>query len=464
MAILSKEDAKKILEKVISFSKADGIEANLNGNDGGNIRYARNSVSTSGEDSNVSLAVQTYFGKKSGAATINEFDDASLEKVVRRAEELAKLAPENPEFVEPLGPQTYGPDSKTWSEATGKITPDYRAQAAANSMNPAIAKDVTAAGFLEDNRAFSSIMNSKGLFAYNQSTNVDFTVTMRTNDGTGSGWAARNFNDVSKLNTAEASNIAIEKALQSRNAKAIEPGKYTVILEPNAAADLIGLMLNMNARQADEGRSFLSKKGGGTKLGEKIVDERVNIYTDPWNDEVPAPNWVGAPTGGGGGGGGFGGGAAGNTGLARQKMDLIKNGVVANLMYDRYWASQKNVAATAFPGNRIMAGGNASIEDMIKDTKKGILVTRFWYIRPVDPQTLLFTGLTRDSTFYIENGKIKHPIKNFRFNESPVIMLNNLETLGKQMRVANGGFGGGSMLMPAMKIRDFTFTSLSDAV
>ncbi len=448
MAILSKEEAKKILEKVVGFSKADGIEANLNGNDGGNIRYARNSVSTSGEDSNVSLNVQSYVGKKVGSASINEFDDASLEKVVRRAEELSRLAPENSEFMEPLPKQTYGVESKTFIESTANITPEYRAQAAADSMLPASKKDITAAGFLEDSRGFSSLMNSKGAFAYNKTTGVDFTVTMRSNDGTGSGWVARNFNDVSKLNTAEASAIAMEKALQSRNAKAIEPGKYTVILEPNAAADLLGLMLfAMNARQADEGRSFLSKKGGGTKLAEKIVDERVNIYTDPWNEEVPTGNWAG-------------------NGLPRKKMDLIKNGSVANMIYDRYWASLKNAEPTPFPGNRIMEGGTASIEDMIKDTKKGVLVTRFWYIRAVDPQTLLYTGLTRDGTFYIENGKIKHPIKNFRFNESPVIMLNNLETLGKQMRVASGGGpgGGGSSLIPAMKIRDFTFSSLSDAV
>ncbi|MFZ6010383.1 MAG: TldD/PmbA family protein [Bacteroidota bacterium] len=447
MAILSKEEAKKILEKVVSFSKADGCEVNLNGSDNGNIRYARNSVSTSGEDSNVSLSVQSYYGKKSGTATINEFDDASLEKVVRRAEELAQLAPENPEFMEPLPQQTYG-DSKTWSDATAKISPEYRAQAAANSINPAASKDITAAGYLEDNRGFSAMMNSKGLFAYNKGTNVDFTVTMRTNDGTGSGWVSRNFNDVSKLDTADASKIAIDKALMSRNAKAIEPGKYTVILEPAAAGDLINLMLfGMNARTADEGRSYLSKKGGGTKLGEKIVDERVNIYTDPQNDEVPASPWAG-------------------NGLARKKMEIIQGGVVKNLFYDRYWASQKNVEAVPFPGNRIMEGGSASLEDMIKDTKKGILVTRFWYIRAVDPQTLLYTGLTRDGTFFIENGKIKHPIKNFRFNESPVIMLNNLETLGKQARVSGGGGpgGGGSALIPYMKIRDFTFTSLSDAV
>jgi predicted Zn-dependent protease len=438
MAIFSKEEAKRILEKVISFSKADGCQANLNGSNGGNIRYARNTVSTAGENSDVTLAVQSYYGKKSGVATVNEFDDASLEKVVRRAEELARLAPENPEFMEPLPPQQYG-ESKTYAEATAKITPEYRAQAAANSINPAAAKDVTAAGFLEDSYSFAAMANSKGLFAYNQATSVDFTVTMRSSDSTGSGWVRRDFNDVSKLNTAEASKIAIDKALQSRNAKAIEPGKYTVILEPAAASDLLSNMFfNMNARQADEGRSFLSKKGGGTKLNEKIVDERVHIYTDPFHSDVPASPWT-------------------QDGQARKKMPIIQGGVVKNLFYDRYWASQKNVEPVPFPGNVIMEGGNASLEDLIKSTKKGILVTRLWYIRSVDPQTLLYTGLTRDGTFYIENGKIKHPIKNFRFNESPVIMLNNLETLGKQVRVDGD-------LIPYMKIRDFTFTSLSDAV
>ncbi|HNP77864.1 MAG: TldD/PmbA family protein [Cyclobacteriaceae bacterium] len=447
MAIYTKEEAKKILQKVISYSKADGCEANLNGSNGGNIRYARNSVSTAGESSDVTLAVQSYYGKKSGTATINEFDDASLEKVVRRSEELAQLAPENPEFMEPLSQQEYG-ESKTYVEATAKITPEYRAQAAANSINPAAAKDVTAAGYLEDSTNFNSMMNSKGLFAYNKSTGVTFTVTMRTNDGTGSGWVIRDFNDVNKLDTVEASNIAINKAIQSRNAKAIEPGKYTVILEPAASAELLRNMLfGMNARTADEGRSFMSKKGGGTKLGEKIMDERVTLYTDPWNDEVPASPWTG-------------------DGQARKRMDIIKNGVVSNLFYDRYWASNKNVAPVPFPGNAIMEGGTASVEDMIKDTKRGILVTRFWYIRSVDQQTQLYTGLTRDSTFYIENGKIMYPVKNFRFNESPVIMLNNLETLGKQVRVSvDGGPGGGAnFLIPYMKIRDFTFTSLSDAV
>src|SRR6056297_3927187 len=438
MAIYTEEEARKIMEKALSFSTADACEVNLSGSESGNIRYARNTVSTSGHRSNQSLVVQSNFGKKSGTATIDEFDDASLEKVVKRAEELAQLSPENPEFMEPLEQQSYD-EAVNFIEATANITPDYRAEVANSSIVPAKAKDVTAAGFLDDSYGFSAMMNSKGLFAYNKATNVEFTVTMRSNDGTGSGWVTRDYNDITKFDSAEASNIAIDKAVLSREAKAIEPGKYTVILEPAAAGDLIRNMArSLNARTADEGRSFMSKEGGGTKLGEKIVDERVNLWSDPLHPDVPTSTWNGA-------------------GQPLKKTSWIENGVVKNLAYSRYWAEKQGVDPVPFPSNGIMAGGDESLEDMIKGTKKGILVTRFWYIRGVDPQTLLYTGLTRDGTFYIENGEIKFPVKNFRFNESPIIMLNNLESLGQQVRV-NGN------LIPYMKIRDFTFTSLSDAV
>ncbi|WP_419211987.1 TldD/PmbA family protein [Maribacter sp. X9] len=438
MAIYTEEEAKKILEKALSFSKADTCEINLSGTNSGNIRYARNTVTTSGYSSNQSLAVQSSFGKKSGTATIDEFDDASLEKVVRRAEELAQLSPENPEFMEPLGPQEYD-EAISFIEATANVSPEYRAEVAASSITPAAAQDVTAAGYFNDAANFSAMINSKGLFAYNKSTNTDFTVTMRTNDGTGSGWVSRDFNDVSKFDAAAASNTAIDKAVLSREAKAIEPGKYTVILEPAAASDLLRNMFrSLDARSADEGRSFMSAADGKNKLGQKIVDERVTIWSDPLHPEVPTSTWNGE-------------------GQPLKKTMWLENGVVKNLAYDRYWAAQKGVEPVPFPPNAIMAGGDASLEDLIKGTKKGILVTRLWYIRSVDPQTLLYTGLTRDGTFYIENGQIKYPVKNFRFNESPIIMLNNLETLGKQVRIDGN-------LIPYMKIRDFTFTSLSDAV
>jgi len=437
MAIYTKEEARKILEKALSFSSADACEINMGGSESGNIRYARNTVSTAGHQSNQTLAVTSSFGKKSGVATIDEFDDTSLEKVVKRAEELANLSPENPEFMAPLGPQTYA-ESNSFIEATANIKPEYRAQVAAKSIEPASAKDVTAAGFLNDSSGFSAMINSNGLFAYNKSTNVDFTVTMRTNDGTGSGWVTRDFNDITKFDADKAAKIAIDKAVMSREAKAIEPGKYTVILEPAAAADLLGNMAgSFDARTADEGRSFMSKDGG-TKMGMKIVDERVNIWSDPLHPDVPTSTWNGE-------------------GMPLKKMSWIENGVVKNLAYSRYWAEQKGVDPVPFPSNFIMEGGSASLDELIKGTKKGILVTRLWYIRSVDPQTLLYTGLTRDGTFYIENGEIKYPVKNFRFNESPIIMLNNLEELGQQVRIDGN-------LVPYMKVRDFTFTSLSDAV
>lgn len=438
MPILSKDDARALTEKVLGFSQADDCIVNLGGSESGNVRYARNTVTTSGAETNISLGVTSAFGKKTGTATINELDDASLEKVVRRSEELAQLAPENPEYVPPLEPQEYA-ETPTYVEATAGVDPAYRARVAADSIEPASAEDITAAGFFENSDGFSSIANSKGLFAYQRSTDVDFSVTMRTSDGTGSGYVTRDYNDVGKFDSARASQIALDKAIQSRSPRAIEPGKYTVILEPTAGIDLLeNMMYNMDARSADEGRSFLSKAEGQTKVGEKIVGDAVTIYSDPTNPQVPAAAWAG-------------------DGRPRERTVWIEDGVVQNVFYTRFWAQKQGVQATPSPGNFIMEGGDASIEEMIADTRRGILVTRLWYIRTVDPQTLLYTGLTRDGTFFIENGEIRYPVKNFRFNESPVIMLNNVEALGAPQRQSGS-------LVPPMKIRDFTFTSLSDAV
>lgn len=444
MPILSKDEAQALLKKVLSYSKADECEVNLFGSDNGNIRYARNAVSTSGLVSQNTLIVSSAYGKKLGTATINEFDDASLQKVVNRSEELAKLAPENPEFVSFLGPQTYA-ESKTFVPATATITPKQRSAFVEESLKVAKEKKAVAAGFLEDSTGYSAMMNSKGLFAYNTSTNVNFSITVRTEDGKGSGYATRGYNDVTKLDTLKATQIATDKAIKSAAAKAIEPGKYTVILEPAAAAVLLErIIFGLDARQADEGRSFLSKAGGTTRLGEKLMDERVNIYSDPSHPDLPTSPWTG-------------------DGRPQEKIKWIENGVIKNLTYERYWAEKKGVKAIPGPDAIIMEGGSKSLEELIAGTKKGVLVTRLWYIRDVDPQTLLLTGLTRDGTFYIENGKIMHPIKNFRFNESPVIMLNNLEELGKVERTVSVE-SNINYLLPPMKIRDFTFSSLSDAV
>jgi len=442
--ILTEAEAKALMQKVLSYSKADECEVNILGEERGNIRYARNEVSTSGSTINQNLAVQSAFGKRVGVATIDEFDDASLEKVVRRSEELARLAPENPEYMGLMGPQQYL-KVNGFFDSTAKVDPATRATAVAKSLELAREQKLTAAGFLDDYRGYSAMMNSKGLFAYYPSTNVNFSLTVRNEAGTGSGYVIRGYSDYNKLDTAAATRIAIQKCQGSVGARALEPGKYTVILEPTAAAVLLeNIYFAMDARSADEGRSFLSKPGGKTKLGEKIVDPRVTIYSDPTHPELPSSPWSG-------------------DGQPLEKITWIDKGVVKNVPYSRFWAQKKGVKPVPNPSNVIMAGGTASLEDMIKSTQRGILVTKLWYIRSVDPQTLLLTGLTRDGTFYIENGKIKHPVKNFRFNESPIIMLNNLEALGRPERVVSTE-SDQNYLVPPMKIREFTFTSLSEAV
>ena len=441
MANLSESEARSILQKVLALSRADECEVTLGGGRSANLRFARNAVSTSGASERLSLSVTCSFGLRSGSATINEFDDASLARVVRTAEELARLSPENPESVKLPGPQKYLEPAGYFASTAGLTQQDRVRQTAASIAICREAK-LAAAGFLEDSTGFSALANSKGLFAFQRSTGVDFSITARTEDGTGSGYALADFNDASRLDAAAVTRIAARKAAMSKGARAIEPGKYTVILEPAAAGTLISLMVgSMDARSAEEGRSYLSKAGGGTRQGEKLLDERVRLYSDPLNPEVPGSKWT-------------------QDGLPQRRIDWFEGGVVRNLRYSRFWARKKELAEDKVAlggGPTIMAGTDTSLEALIKGVKRGVLVTNLWYIRMVDPQTLLHTGLTRDGTFYVEDGEIRHPLKNFRFNESPVIMLNNLEALGRPTRVKGS-------LIPPMVVRDFTFSSLSDAV
>jgi predicted Zn-dependent protease len=443
MAILSKEDAQSLLKQIIAFSKADECEVTLTGRVGGNIRTALNAVSTAGEISTLNYSVSSTYGKKTGSATGSELDATTMERIVRRSEELAQLAPPNREYIPLLGPQTFA-EATTWNENTASLTPERSAEMVGKSLDATKEAKLIGAGFLENLSNFTATLNSKGLFAYGKSAEVIFTVTTRTPDGLGSGFAARSFADVKDLDTSATTKVAIKKALSSVGAKAIEPGKYTVILEPIAATYLLQNMFRFDARMAEEGRSFLSKKGGGTRLGEKLLDEKITIYSDPFYKDLPAGTWD-------------------TDGLPLEKTYWIQNGVVKNLSTSRFWADKKGVKPIPGPSNIIMEGGTSSIEEMIANTDRGVLVSRMFYIRNVDQQSLLLTGLTRDGTFYIENGKIKFPIKNFRFNESPVIMLNNVEALGKTERTVSVE-GYRSYVIPPIKVRDFTFSSLSDAV
>jgi predicted Zn-dependent protease len=446
--IWTKEQAKALMDRVLSFSKAESTAVNLNGGDRANVRFARNTVTTSGATSGYSLAITSSFGKRSGTVTTAEFDDASLQRAVRNAEEIAKLSPENPEAMPLLGPQTYSPVTAFFDDAA-QASPEWRAGSAATAIDLSKKKEVVSAGFVETQASIRAVANSKGLFAFDRFTSADYNLTARTPDGSGSGWASRSYNELRQLDPGKLAAAAIEKAALSKNPAAIEPGKYTVVLEPAAVADLLAyLLFSANARQADEGRSFFSKKGGGNRTGEQVVGEKVRIISDPAHPLAPAVSFDGE-------------------GLPISKHVWVENGVIKDLFYSRFWAQKMGKDATAGPGNAIMEGGSATMSDLIAGTDRGVLVTRFWYIRPVDPQTILITGLTRDGLFLIEKGKVTRPVKNMRWNESPVVAFNNIDAMSPPERVVSGegiGSGGLSIVCPAARIREFTFSSASDAV
>jgi len=442
---MSRERAEEIIHRIVGFSKADEVSVNLGSGYQTDVRFAANQMSTSGGVITGGVGIQSTVGKKHAVATTNDLSDESLRAVVEKSEALAKLSPDDPEVLPGLGSQTYLPVNG-YFESTANLTPEARAQAALTALGPARkAGDLQAAGFIIVNAGSNALGNSRGLFAYNKSTNANYTLTVRTTDGTGSGWAGAEHPDWNQINFADVAEHAIQKARLSRNPVAIEPGRYTVILEPQAVGDLVQLMGgSLAARSADEGRSAFTKQGGGNKIGEKIVDERVTIFSDPQD-----PQLLGQPYDG--------------QGLPLSRQVWVDNGVLKQLFYSRFWAQKQNKAVTGGPSTFKMQGGSTSLEDMIKSTERGVLVTRLWYLRPVDPRTILFTGLTRDGTFLVENGKITKPIKNFRFNESPLFLLNNLQALGPAIRLA-GTEQGGPIVVPAIKAKDFNFTSLSDAV
>ena len=462
-ALLTRDECEAIARKVLSFATADETRVSINSGLTGNMRFAVNQASTSGDSFDTTVTVRSTFGKRSASSTTNSRDDASLKAVVERAEALARLAPEDVEAMPELGPQTYT-ESPAFSEATASLTAAQRAAAVNAITSVAKAANLVSTGFLEINADVFAVANNKGLFGYHRATTTALTTTIRTPDGTGSGWAGTSMNDFTRVDAAALGRRAADKARRSTNAVAIEPGRYTVILEPTAAGNLIQLIAGaLSARAADEGRSFFSKPGGGNKIGMKVVDERVTLLSDPMDPDTP-----GAPFDG--------------EGLPTTRRVWIEKGIVKTLAYDRYWAQKMGVSASGGGGGRGGGGGGGggfggggglkmlgeehSLDDLIASTQRGILCTRFWYIRPVDQRTLLYTGLTRDGTFLIENGKITRPVKNMRWNESPIFLLNNLEMLGRPERVnaSESLSAGAAIVVPPIKARDFNFTSASDAV
>ena len=454
---LSRDEAKALSDRALAMAKAEETRVTIATSWAGNSRFAGNQITTNGATIDTVVTITSTFGRKRASATTNVVDDASLARTVAFAESLARLSPDDPELMPELGPQQYA-NVNSYFDATANLGSEPRATAVKRAIDAAEATgrsagNVFVAGFLQAGAGAQAIGTSRGLFAYHRATNVSLSTTVRTPDTTGSGWASAAARDWSAIDPASLGRTAATKAVRSRNPKAVEPGMYTVVLEPAATAQLIPQLVGaFNARANDEGRGTFSKSGGGTRLGEKIADERVTIFSDPADPDILAQPF--APDG-----------------LPLRRIVYVENGVLKNFSYDRFWAQKQGKPATGGGGGRggggggggggagvKMLGGTKSVDELIAGCKRGILVTHFFYINALDPRTVLLTGLTRDGTFLIENGKVVQPVKNFRWNESPLLMLNKIEEIGVAQRTNAG------TIMPALRVRDFNFASVSDAI
>lgn len=441
---LSRGEAQELIHKVLELSKADETFVALEGGPFAHLRFANNEVTTSGEVQDVEVTVRCSLGTRTGSAQTNQFDAASLERAVRQAEETARFAPEDPEHMPMLAPQQYT-EIRAWDDAVARLDPAYRAEVARRAIAAAKSGNTVIAGFFTNAARFEAIGNSKGLFGYHRQTSLTYSNTARTPDGTGSGWAGNNDEDLQGFDPAGMAKVAVDKAVRSMQPREIPPGTYTVVLEPSAVADLLLFLgISLDARSADEGRSFFSMKGGGNKIGQRVLNRRIRIYTDPADPRAPAVPF--APEG-----------------LPSRKITWVDQGVLKMLDYSRYWAQKQGKEPTPEPVNLIMEGATGTTEELVRQTRRGVLVTRIWYIRYVDPQTILLTGLTRDGTFLIENGRIAAPVKNFRWNDSPISVFSRVEALSRAARVRPSQAQDFPVVCPAVKTQ-FTFSSLSEAV
>src|SRR5450755_306512 len=459
--MLTKDKAAEIFEQLKKHSTADEVEAMIYGGQFALTRFANNAIHQNVAEENYSISVRAAFDGRTARATTNKFDDESLKRVVQASESLAKVQHPDPDLL-PM------PDAGESSAAaqtrptrhfaqTAGLTPELRADAVEKIVRVATRHKLTTAGIFSSSESVEGIFNSHGLNDWHAQTSSEISITMLAEDS--SGWQKANAPDVTQLDPVALAEISARKAIESASPREIPAGKYTVILEPAAVLDMAGFMFwDFGGLSILDQRSFLNNR-----VGTQIFGANINIW-----DDVEHPLQSGTPFDG--------------EGIPRQRVQLVEKGVVKRLVYARATAEKMKrseykdklgpVAATghgfSLPNEmgeapmNIVFGTPAdpkTVEQMIGSTERGVLVTRLWYIREVDPYEKILTGMTRDGTFYVEDGKVRHGILNFRFNESLIHMLSNVEAMGRPVRAS--GEESFDMVAPAMKVRDFNFTEVT---
>jgi PmbA protein len=458
--MLDPSQAQSIFDRVRKFSSSDQLEILFASTHYALTRFANNTIHQNVAEVNEVASLRVAFDGKTARATTNRFDDESLRRAVQSAESLARVQEPNPDLLPVLSAAeagSNGADPKRWFEQTAAITPAARAEAVSQIVSTAKKNGMTTAGIYSSSQSMDGIINSSGISAFQRRTSAEVSITMLAEDS--SGWQKFNSPDVAEVDHLRLAEIAAQKAGQSRAPEELPPGKYTVVLEPAAVLDLVGFMFwDFGGMAILDQRSFLNNR-----IGTRLFGENITIM-----DDVYHPLQSGAPFDG--------------EGVRRKKVTLVERGTIKNLVYARSTAARMRQSEHAgkvgeievtghgfalpnemgeAPANIVFItpGNEQTLEQMIAGTDRGILITRLWYIREVDPYEKILTGMTRDGTFLIEGGKIQRGIRNFRFNQSLIEMLSGVEAMGQAVRAS--GEESFDMVVPAMKARNFNFTEVT---
>jgi len=447
---LARDEAERRLRDALAAAGAagsDAAEALIEARHESLTRFANNEIHQNVTSANRALTLRVRLGRRLGTAGTNRADRAGLAATAERAVAIARLAPEDPDLPD-LAPPAAPRALDAFVPATAASSPEERADAVGPVLRQAEAQGLNAAGALTASATSFAYANTLGQFAWQPETYAQFTCTVRSPDS--SGWVDRHRRDVRALEAEALGRAAIEKAERSRAPAAIEPGSYTVVLEPNAVAELVSFLavLGLGAQAEQEGRAFLTGK-----LGTRVTGERVTLVDDAYD-----PRGFGRPFD--------------HEGTPRAVMTLIERGIARAVVHDRRTAKRAGVASTGhaspppatdgpLPYSLVLAAGDQTLEQLIAGTERGILVTRFWYNRVVDAKKTLVTGMTRDGTFLIERGKRVRGLRNLRFNESVLGVLERAEAFGREGEPTVFDYSGNCVVAPALRVRDFRFTGVS---
>ncbi len=440
--LMSEDQALSLVESTLKQSQAEGVFVSLSDGESSLSRFSENQITQNISRNRFNLTITSYFGKRSASASTSEEDPEAIATTLRQSEELARIAPEDPEWVPLLEPQPYDRRIPAFDDATATVSPLRRGEMVKQVCEKAAQSGVESSGTLSVSATIRAIGNSLGILASDRTTEADFSLTAKISKG--SSWNRRTAFAIERLPIAEMTEQAIARSLASQSPRKIKPGVYPVIFDAAAFADLLPwLIWNLDARAADEGRSFMSHtdaagKSAGNRVGETMFSPLVQVQRNPAHPLLQAGTFF-------------------DDGLSNNPLDIITKGIPQTLSYSRYWAQQQDKQPTGMMYPIAMTGGEASIADLIAQTQQGILVSRAWYVRYINPRTLEVTGMTRDGTFWIEDGAIAYPIENLRFNQSLPEMLRDVDALTTVQR-----FGGS--VVPGVRVKAFNFTSTTDSI